>query len=74
MVWRCFTPIPFKSLGQAIADLVQETQESRGIGSKLTPQAVACTIMGMFHGLVLHKSLDSKLDIGACGEATRANV
>ena len=62
----------FNTLGQAIADLVQEAQESGEIDSKLTPQAVACTIMGMFHGLVLHKSLDSKLDIGACGEAMRA--
>lgn len=62
----------FDTLGQAIAGLVQEAQENGGIESNLTPQAVACTIMGMFHGLVLHKSLDPKLDIGACGDAMRA--
>ena len=62
----------FDTLGQAIAELIRGAQENGEIESNLTPQALACTIMGMFHGLVLHKSLDSKLDIVACGEAMRA--
>ena len=28
--------------------------------------------LGMFHGLVLHKTLDSKIDVAACGDAMRA--
>ncbi|MDA1127962.1 MAG: hypothetical protein O2913_04585, partial [Chloroflexi bacterium] len=34
--------------------------------------APAITVMGMFHGLVLHKSLDPDIDINACGDAMRA--
>ncbi len=62
----------FDTLGQAIAGLIEEAQQSGQIDSNLTPQAVACIIIGMFHGLVLHKSLDSKLNIVACGDAMRA--
>ncbi len=62
----------FDTLGQALAGLIQEAQERGELTRDVEPQAVAFTIMAMFHGLVLHKSLDPEIDINACGEAMRA--
>ena len=64
--------VTFNTLGQAFAELFREAQVRDEIDSKLDPQALAITVMGMFHGLVLHKSLAPEIDIGACGEAMRA--
>jgi AcrR family transcriptional regulator len=60
------------TLGQAFSELFQEAQKQGQVDSKLDSSALAITLMGTFHGLVLHKSLDSTIDISACGEAMRA--
>ena len=60
------------TLGQAFAELFLEAQEQGVVSKDLGSQALAITLMGTFHGLVLHKSLDSEIDIGACGGAMRA--
>ncbi len=60
------------TLGQAFSELFLEAQEQGQVDSKLDSKALAITLMGTFHGLVLHKSLDSTIDISACGEAMRA--
>ena len=59
-------------LGQAFSEIFLEAQEQGQVDNKLDSNALAITLMGTFHGLVLHKSLDSTIDIGACGEAMRA--
>ena len=64
--------VTFSTLGQAFADLFEEAQARDEVDSKLDAQALAITVMGMFHGLVLHKSLDPGIDIDACGDAMRA--
>jgi len=60
------------TLEQAFSELFLEAQEQGQVDSKLDSGALAITLMGTFHGLVLHKSLDSTIDISACGEAMRA--
>ena len=62
----------FDTLGQALTELFQEAQERGELIQDVEPQAVAFTIMGMFHGLVLHRSLDPEIDINACGKAMHA--
>ena len=64
--------VTFNNLGQAFADLFEQAQERGEVDPRLDPRALGITVMGMFHGLVLHKSLDSSIDIAACGEAMRA--
>ncbi len=64
----------FNSIGQAFTGLFAEAQERSEVGPGLDPKALAVTVMGMFHGLVLHKSLDPDIDAAACGEAMRALV
>jgi AcrR family transcriptional regulator len=59
-------------LGQAFSEIFLEAQEQGQVDNKLDSNALAITLMRTFHGLVLHKSLDSTIDIGACGEAMRA--
>ena len=59
------------TLGQAFSELFVEAQEQGQVDGKLDSKALAITLMGIFHGLVLHKSLDSTIDISACGEAMR---
>ncbi len=49
-----------------------EAQKQGLVDPQLDSEALAITLMGTFHGLVLHKSLDSTIDIGACGDAMRA--
>lgn len=62
----------FNIIGQAFAELFSEAQKRGEVNSQLDPQALGITVMGMFHGLVLHKTLDSKIDVAACGDAMRA--
>ncbi|NQW21990.1 MAG: TetR/AcrR family transcriptional regulator [SAR202 cluster bacterium] len=62
----------FNTIGQTFADLFAEAQKRGEVNPKLDPQALGITVMGMFHGLVLHKTLDSKIDVAACGDAMRA--
>ncbi len=64
--------VTFNTLGQAFADLFREAQARDEVDLKLNPQALGITVMGMFHGLVLHKTLEPEIDINACGEAMRA--
>lgn len=64
--------VTFNTLGQAFADLFKHAQERGEVDPQLDPQALAITVMGMFHGLVLHKSLDPGIDTAACGKAMRA--
>ncbi|SVD80258.1 uncharacterized protein METZ01_LOCUS433112, partial [marine metagenome] len=59
-------------MGQAFSKLFLKAQEQGQVDGKLDAKALAITLMGIFHGLVLHKSLDSTIDISACGEAVRA--
>ena len=60
------------TLGQAFAEIFQEAQEQGAIDQDLDSRALAITLMGTFHGLVLHKSLDPDIDISACGDAMRS--
>jgi len=60
------------TLGQAFADLFKVAQEQGLVDTSLDSQALATTLMGTFHGLVLHKSLDPEINIAACGDAMRA--
>ncbi|MDE0823861.1 MAG: TetR/AcrR family transcriptional regulator [Dehalococcoidia bacterium] len=62
----------FNTLGQAISDLIEQAQQDGECHDELSAKVVACAIMGTFHGLMLHKSLDSTLDIAACGKVMRA--
>ena len=62
----------FDTLVRAFAELFEEAQKRGEVDPKLDPRGLGITTMGMFHGLVLHKSLDSQIDIVACGEAMRA--
>ena len=64
--------VTFDTLCQAFAELFREAQEQGTVDPQLDSQALAITVMGMFHGLVLHKSLDPEIDIVACGKAMRA--
>ena len=64
--------VTFDTLCQAFAELFREAQEQGTVDPQLDSQALAITVMGMFHGLVLHKSLDPEIDIDACGKAMRA--
>ena len=64
--------VTFDTLGQAFSELFRQAQEQGEVDPQLDPQALGITVMGMFHGLVLHKSLDSGIDINACGQAMRA--
>ena len=64
--------VTFDTLGQAFSELFGQAQEQGEVDPQLDPQALGITVMGMFHGLVLHKSLDSGIDINACGQAMRA--
>ena len=64
--------VTFDTLGQAFTELFEQAQERGEVDPKLDSRGLAITVMGMFHGLVLHKSLDSDIDIGACGDAMRA--
>ncbi|PKB72340.1 MAG: hypothetical protein BZY87_00695 [SAR202 cluster bacterium Io17-Chloro-G6] len=63
--------VTFDTLGQAFAEFFQEAQVRGEVDRQLDPQALGITVMGMFHGLVLHKSLDSAIDMTACGDAMR---
>jgi len=60
------------NLRRAFAELFKNAQEQKQVDSILDPEALAVTIMGTFHGLVLHKLLDSEIDVDACGNAMRA--
>lgn len=62
----------FDTLGLAFAELFQQAQERGEVDTQLDPQALGITVMAMFHGLVLHRSLDREIDVGACGAAMRA--
>ena len=60
--------VTFDTLCQAFAELFREAQEQGTVDPQLDSQALAITVMGMFHGLVLHKSLDPEIDMGRpCG-------
>jgi AcrR family transcriptional regulator len=60
------------TLGHAFSEIFLEAQQQGQVDPQLDSEALAITLMGTFHGLVLHKSLDSTIDIGACGDALRA--
>ena len=60
------------TLGQAFSKLFLKAQEQGQVDGKLDSKALAITLMGIFHGLVLHKSLDSTIDIRVCSSAMRA--
>ena len=60
------------TLGHAFSEIFLEAQKQGLVEPQLDSEALAITLMGTFHGLVLHKSLDSTIDIGACGDAMRA--
>jgi len=60
------------TLGHAFSEIFLEAQKQGLVDPQLDSEALAITLMGTFHGLVLHKSLDSTIDIGACGDALRA--
>ena len=62
----------FNTLGLAFADLFRQAQERGEVDPQLDAQALGITVMGMFHGLVLHRTLDEEIDIAACGRAMRA--
>lgn len=62
----------FNTLSQAFGELFQQAQELGEVDPGLDPHALGITVMGMFHGLVLHRSLDEGIDIAACGQAMRA--
>lgn len=64
--------VTFNTLGQAFAQFFKQAQEEGDVDPQLDPQALGITVMGLFHGLVLHKSLDPEIDIAACGQALRA--
>ena len=64
--------VTFNTLGLAFAELFQEAQGKGEVDPQLDPRALGITVMAMFHGLVLHRSLDDDIDIAACGEAMRA--
>ena len=59
-------------LGSAFEELFSQAQEQDLVDRELDSRALAITLMGTFHGLVLHKSLDAEIDISACGDAMRA--
>ena len=62
----------FDILVQAFTEIFKQAQIQGDVDPQLDPKAVGITVMSMFHGLVLHKSLDPEIDIGACGAAMRA--
>ena len=64
--------VSIRTLGQASSEFFLEVQEQGQVDGKLDSKPLAITLMGIFHGLALHKSLDSTIDISACGEAVRA--
>jgi len=60
------------TLESAFSELFSQAQEQGLIDRRLDSRALAITLMGTFHGLVLHKSLDPDIDVSACGDAMRA--
>ena len=56
----------------AFVELFSQAQEQGLVDRELDSRALAITLMGTFHGLMLHKSLDAEIDISACGDAMRA--
>jgi len=60
------------TLGSALEELFSQAQEQGLVDQRLDSRALAITLMGAFHGLVLQKSLDPEIDICACGDAMRA--
>ena len=60
------------TLGSAFTELFLQAQEQGLVDRELDSRALAITLMGTLHGLVLHRSLDPDIDISACGDAMRA--
>ena len=71
-IWDALLEASIGTLGQVFSEIFLEAQKQGLVDSQLDSEALAITLMGTFHGLVLHKSLDSTIDIGACGDAMRA--
>jgi len=62
----------FDTWVQALTALFQEAQQAGEVDSELDTRSLARTMVGIWHGLVLHKSLDPEIDINACGISMRA--
>ena len=58
----------FDTVGRTFAELFQQAQKL----GEVDPKTLAITVLGMFRGLVLQKSLDENIDVAACDEAMRA--
>ncbi|MDA0264322.1 MAG: TetR/AcrR family transcriptional regulator [Chloroflexi bacterium] len=71
-VRKALMEVTFNTLGKAFTEIFRQAQERGEVDAHLDPEALGITVMGMFHGLVLHRTLDPQIDTAACGKAMRA--
>ncbi len=57
---------------RGITELFEQAQQEGEIDPSLDAQALARIMGGLWHGLLLHKSLDPTIDLIACAESIRA--
>lgn len=62
----------FDTWVEALTGLFQEAQKAGEVDQGLDARSLARIMFSIWHGLVLHKSLDPEIDINACGQSMRA--
>ena len=53
---------------------IRQSQEAGILNPELSPEAIACTIMGMVFGMAIHRSLDPDIDLEAYGKVLQAVI
>ncbi len=57
---------------QALTELFEQAQKEGEVDQGLDASSLARVLIGLWHGLLLHKSLDPDIDINACAKSMRA--
>ena len=57
---------------QGLTELLEQAQREGEVDPGLDATALARIIFGLWHGLLLHKSLDPDIDVKACAESFQA--
>ena len=62
----------FDTWVQALTELFEQAQKDGEVDPGLDAVSSARIMIGLWHGLLLHKSLDPEIDIKACGDSLKA--
>lgn len=62
----------FDTWVHALTELFEQAQAEGEVDPRLDAESLARIMMGLWHGLLLHKSLDPTIDIMACAKSVRA--